>query len=83
MNIKAFMEEMNLKYHAKAIGIGFGYIAVGIAFLCAMTIIVKNIVEMYGIQSIPLIIMSGVIILFAWLFGDMHMVKKGWKNDNV
>ena len=83
MNIKKFIEEINLKYHAIAIAIGFGYIAIVVAIISVLSIIIKNIIDIYGFQSIPIIIMSSVLILFAWMFGDMHMVKKGWKNDNI
>jgi len=78
MNVRAFMESLNLKYHAKAVGIGLGYIAIAFAVMSALAVVFTALINTFGIQVIPLILMIGVLILFAWMFGDMHM----FKNDN-
>lgn len=75
MNVRAFMESLNLKYHAKAVGIGLGYIAIAFAILSALSVFLTVLINTFGIQVIPTIVMVGVLILFAWLFGDMHMFK--------
>ena len=75
MNVRAFMESLNLKYHAKAVGIGLGYIAIAFAILSALSVFLTVLINTFGIQVIPTIVMVGVLILFAWLFGDMHMFR--------
>ena len=81
MSVKSFMDELNLQYHVKAISIGLSYMAIAVGVVSALTIIITTIINLFGLQSIFIMIMVFVICLFAWLFGDMHISNKKWDKE--
>ena len=81
MNIKSFMENYNLPYHAKAIGFGVCYIAIAFVSLLSLGFVLNIIVDVFGLQSIFFLIAFCFMSMFAWLVGDMYMSNKRYNEE--
>ena len=76
LNYKAFMNSVDWKLEAKALGLGLLLCAKFLLALIVGAAIISTIITFIGWQSIPIIIMVGILFNFAWMMGHLIMDKK-------
>jgi sugar phosphate permease len=81
INYKSFLNSIDWKLQAKALALGFIVFAKFLLAIVVSSAIISTIVTFIGWQSIPIVMMIGIIIYFAWMIGHVQLEKK--KRDEL